>query len=248
MPIFGFSTGALALGDFRRALALLRDVACEAIELSALRARELRPLLEAVDDLDLAKYRYISVHAPSRFDTMREAEAADLLARFAARGWRVVVHPDAIADAACWRPFGPLLCIENMDKRKPTGRTALELAPFFDALPDASLCLDLGHARQVDPTMTHAHGILSAYGGRLVEVHLSELNAASHHEPLSLATVLAVQELADRIDPECAVILESRVAEDSILRELRMAERAFTIEAAPRSASAAQVELRPHAG
>jgi hypothetical protein len=39
--LFGFSTGVLALGDFRRSLELLQGVDADAVELSALRETEL---------------------------------------------------------------------------------------------------------------------------------------------------------------------------------------------------------------
>jgi hypothetical protein len=54
----GFSTGALACGDFRRALAMLgRMRSVCVVELSALREAELEPLAEAVDnDLDLDQF------------------------------------------------------------------------------------------------------------------------------------------------------------------------------------------------
>ncbi|MHC5542169.1 hypothetical protein ACYOEI_28440 [Singulisphaera rosea] len=45
MRPFGFSTGALSPGDFDRALEMLDGVVVEAIELSALRNRELPILL-----------------------------------------------------------------------------------------------------------------------------------------------------------------------------------------------------------
>ena len=48
MRPFGFSTGALALGDFDQALKMLDGITVEAIELSALRIRELPRLLEFV--------------------------------------------------------------------------------------------------------------------------------------------------------------------------------------------------------
>ena len=37
--------------------------------------------------------------------------------------WPIIVHPDAIANFRLWEDFGEWLCIENMDKRKPIGRT-----------------------------------------------------------------------------------------------------------------------------
>jgi hypothetical protein len=48
MSLFGFSTGALAPGDFRRALELLRGVDADAVELSTLREQELPSLMPLV--------------------------------------------------------------------------------------------------------------------------------------------------------------------------------------------------------
>ena len=222
----GFSTGALAKGDFRRGLRLLRDHACEAVELSALRDHELGELMAGVPDLDLQQFTYVSVHAPSRFVRLDEARAAELLRPCIAREWPVILHPDAIGDHGCWQDFGSLLCLENMDRRKDSGRTARELAPHFDALPKARLCLDLGHARHVDPSMTVARHILRDFGDRLTQLHLSELNTKASHRPLSMATVWAVAELADLI-PDAPVILESVVEEGEITKELVMATRCF---------------------
>ena len=101
------------------------------------------------------------------------------------------MHPDAIRDPSHWQGFGNLLCIENMDKRKPTGRTPAELEIWFKEFPDASFCLDLGHARQVDPSMALSHDLISRFGDRMRQIHLSELDARSKHRPLSRSTVLA---------------------------------------------------------
>lgn len=226
MRHIGFSTGALALGDFRRALLLLRGRHCPAVELSALRDVELPGLMAALDGLDIASYQYVSVHAPSKFRTMKESAIATALLPCIDRGWPVILHPDAIGDVGCWRDFGALLCIENMDKRKPSGRTADELEPYFEALPKASLCLDLGHARQVDPTFGVARRILRDHGGRLIQLHLSELDAKSHHEHLSMATVWAVREIA-RLIPDVPVIIESVVKPEQIDKEIALAAACF---------------------
>jgi hypothetical protein len=58
MRIIGFSTGALARGDYRHALEMLSDKPVTAVELSALRQDELRPLVEDLDNLDLRRFRY----------------------------------------------------------------------------------------------------------------------------------------------------------------------------------------------
>lgn len=236
MRAFGFSTGALALGDVERALDMLAGHAVAAIELSALRDHELPRLMQQIPRLDLGRFEYVSIHAPSRFETLREGAAAELLMPCIERGWPVVVHPDALGQDDCWARFGALLCIENMDKRKAVGRTAAELEPAFARFPHASLCLDLGHARQVDPTMTVARGILRAYGSRLRQIHLSEVDAQCRHAPISMATVFGVRELAREITP-VPVIIESRVQEGQMACELRMARK--TMEPAQQPAQAA---------
>src|SRR5579864_5701152 len=153
MRTIGFSTGALARNDFRRALRMLQGKQVTAIELSALRELELLPLVEQLDELDLKGFQYTDFHAPSSMDEAFEAVALRALEQVATRNWPIIVHPDAMHRWSEWARFGDLLCIENMDKRKPIGQTAADLARIFEALPRASFCFDVGHARQVDPTM-----------------------------------------------------------------------------------------------
>ncbi len=90
-------------------------------------------------------------------------------------GFHILVHPDTLFNPGRWRELGDHLLIENMDKRKPIGRTVDELAGFFEDLPQAGFCFDIGHARQVDPSMTEAALLLHAFGSRLAEVHMSEV-------------------------------------------------------------------------
>src|SRR5271155_3213736 len=161
----GFSTGAVAYGDFRRALALLADEPrLDCIELSALRLPEVEPLVRAISSMDLRRYDYISFHAPSSFHAEEEGPLVEVLERFIPRHWPIVLHPDTIHDPSLWRPFGERIAIENMDRRKPTGRTVEELRSHFDLLPSARLCFDIGHARQCDTSMTESYRILEFYG------------------------------------------------------------------------------------
>src|SRR5437879_2011842 len=122
MRPIGFSTGALAYADFRRGLAMTRKAECAAVELSALRQAELFPLLESLESLDLTDFEHVSIHAPSRFELAWEAVAWQRLREECGRNWPIIVHPDALSDFSLWGEFGALLCIENMDKRKPVGR------------------------------------------------------------------------------------------------------------------------------
>ncbi len=229
MRPIGFSTGALAYADFRRGLGMIRAAACVAVELSALRQAELFPLLESLQSLDLTGFDYISIHAPSQFDSTWEAVASDRLREECWRNWPIVVHPDALSDLSVWREFGTLLCVENMDKRKPIGRTARELDWIFGQLPEASLCFDIGHARQCDPTMTEAYLILREFGSKLRQVHVSEVNTRSKHDPLSYASILACQEVANLIPANVPLILETPVASDQIEAEIAKVRKALPL-------------------
>src|SRR4051812_12564125 len=98
----GFSTGALAPGDCRRGLEMLRARRVRVVELSALREEELRPLLTALDTLDLSSFDYVSVHAPSSLEGLGEGQATALLRQLLPRRWPIVLHPDAVKDRTLW--------------------------------------------------------------------------------------------------------------------------------------------------
>jgi hypothetical protein len=230
MRLIGFSTGALARNDFRRALQMLAERRVRAVELSALRQDELIPLVEQLDDLDLRVFEYKAFHAPSLMDREFESLAISALEKVALREWPIIVHPDAMHIPAKWARFGDLLCIENMDKRKPIGQTVTDLADIFGALPRASLCFDIGHARQVDPTMSEAAAILQRYGTRLRQLHVSEVNSQSKHDPLSFESILAFRRVSHLVPENVPVILESRVDQDGIDDEIENARKGLSVE------------------
>ena len=228
MATVGFSTGALAHGDFERALRMLGSKPVEAVELSALRAVEFPRLLSAVatrlDEL-VKRYQYIAVHAPTDFGD--EGSLVEGLKSITERGVNVVVHPDIIRNVSLWRQLGNRLCIENMDSRKATGRTANELRGIFEKLPQARLCFDVAHARQVDPTMTEATRILSDFRDRLAQVHLSEVNGRGKHFTMSFVAKLAYERLANVLS-SVPVILKSPVDEAGINPEIEAAQRVLS--------------------
>ena len=231
MRPIGFSTGALALSDYRQGLSQLRGKAIDSIELSALRFNELRPLLETLPTLNLSAYTNIGLHAPSRFDAVQEIEIAELLRAHVNPNWPIVLHPDAIHDPSVWLEFGSQLAIENMDRRKPIGRTAEELSSIFELLPDATLCFDIGHARQCDTSMTEAYRVLHRFAHKLRWVHLSEVNTLSHHESLSYAAIWAFSEVVHLIPESVPIILEARITADQMDAEIEKAKRALPLRA-----------------
>ncbi len=227
MRPIGFSTGALANGDFRRGLHLQSNVVgVTAVELSALRDHELRPLIEAIASLDLHRFSYVSFHAPSNFGTLCEGDVIDLL-RQLPQEWPVIVHPETIQTRESWETFGAQLCLENMDNRKPTGRTVAEMRRLFEYFPEASFCLDIGHARQIDPTMASALLMLAEFSERLAQIHVSEVGSRGEHLPVSRVGEIAFRKLAHRVPTECPLIVESVVIPDQIEREISVVRELF---------------------
>ena len=225
---FGFSTGAIAKGDFHQALRIVHSLGIKAVELSALRDHELPKLIQELPQLDLGMFTHVSIHAPSKFVTISEVQAADLLKAALRLGIGVVVHPDAITDASCWKEFGELLWIENLDKRKPLARTVSELEEVFRRFPNAGFCLDVAHARQIDPTMSEAAHMLEKFDDRLKQLHASGLNSNSTHSALSVAARAAFGQISQLIPPHVPVILESPVTESQISSELEFARTTFS--------------------
>jgi len=228
MAPIGFSTGSLAFSNFRLGLQMVQGQPAAAIELSALREDELDPLVAALDQLDLAQFSYVSVHAPSEISRVPEEFVVERLQSVVNRGWPIIVHPDIVSRPELWTRFGELVCIENMDKRKPTGRTTHELAEVFQILPEASFCFDIGHARQVDPTMCEAESMLAAFRNRIKQIHLSAVGSQSKHEPLNFEAIRAFQRISQQIPQDAPVILETPVSQEGIVPELQCAQIALS--------------------
>lgn len=221
----GFSTGAIAKGDFRRGLELNRRTGVEAVELSALREGELFPLIEAIPSLDLSAFTYVSFHAPSKLTALDEPTLLDALHSLPP-AWPIVAHPEIITSDD-WRSLGSRLCIENMDNRKTTGRTLDEMAELLDRFPDAGFCLDVGHARQIDPTMNVAVAMLRAFDHRLRQLHVSEVGPRGEHLPMSRLAQIAFARVATFLPEECPIVIESVVPEEQIAAELQAVRFVF---------------------
>jgi len=224
MSPIGFSTGALALGDFRSALRYMIGKPLAAVELSALRVTELPGLIEAIPSLDLSQFNYIALHAPSSFDQSEESEITRLLGNLPEH-WKIILHPDAIRNPESWTCFGPRLALENMDRRKLDGRSAEEMSRWFGIFPEARLCLDLAHAQQWDTTMTEAYLLLKTFTDRLCQIHVSQLDSASHHHPLSEGSVRAFSEVSWLFPRDIPLIVESRVSREKMDNEIAKVER-----------------------
>ncbi len=234
MRSIGFSTGALAKDDFKKAVEISHRQKLGAIELSALRKEELPGIVGWLKNSTTASFNYVSIHAPSRYAADEEVAIANSLLPAMERGFHIVIHPDAVREPAHWKAFGRSLCIENMDKRKPIGRTATELRKIFNKLPEASFCFDIGHARQVDPTMSAAGEMLREFSGRLAQLHVSDVNSSSQHERLNWCASQSFAKVADLVPAETPWILETPIdaagssADRAIQEEIAAARAALT--------------------
>jgi hypothetical protein len=226
----GFSTGALEKGNYRKALHWLQQQNVRSVELSALRYEELDPLIEHLDELRLDTFSYVSFHAPSYFAREREEHVVAQLTKVASRGWNIVAHPDVIYSPRLWEEFGSQLLIENMDRRKALGRTVSEMETALSLLPRARICLDVAHARQMDTTLTLLWSLVKAFGSRIGEVHISELDSRCRHHAMSWQSVSDYRRFAAVLQ-RLPVIIESVLhTQDWSLRneELRLANQAMT--------------------
>lgn len=230
MRILGFSTGAIALGDFQRAIRILSNHNLQAIELSALRATELQSLVNARKALDLSQWQYIGFHAPSQYQPDDEQLIVETLLHQVPENWPIIVHPDAMHDFALWRKLGRRIAVENMDRRKRTGRSREEMDAVFHQLPDARFTFDIGHARQYDTTMTEAYRLLTTFSERLAWMHISEVSMnTSRHERISFASRIAFQQVAKLIPENIPLVIESRVECHQIDAECRAAQESLRI-------------------
>jgi hypothetical protein len=181
----GVSTGYMAArGDWPRLVEEARAAGPFAAELAALSGDELPSLTGFLRSHPELPFRYLSVHAPTKRRQLSDTELISALEGLPAAIDAIVIHPDVMDEAESFARLGPRLLIENMDRRKVTGRTADELLPVFEALPEAGLCFDVAHSWSVDPSMDEAHALLDAFAARLRHVHLSSLDDELHHVPL----------------------------------------------------------------
>jgi hypothetical protein len=199
----GASTGYLHAdrGDWERLVEQACEVSPFAAELAALSESELPGLVEHLSGEDWLPFHYVSVHAPSKGRVMPEPELVALLAGLPCEVDAIVVHPDVIEEPARYRRLGRRLVLENMDARKPAGRTADELAPLFAQLPEAGLCLDVAHALDVDPSLRAGHVLLDRFAARLRHLHVSSLDGAGHHVPLRAAAAPLPRRAVDPRSP-----------------------------------------------
>jgi hypothetical protein len=208
----GVSTGVFeSRCNWERLVAEAAETSTFAVELSALSEDELPGLIAYLAAAPRLPFRYVSVHAPVKNRKLNDAASAQALRELPLWVRSIVTHPDTLAELAPYRELDTRLVVENMDDRKTTGRTADELEPVFDELPQAGFCLDVAHVHSIDPTMAAGHELLDRFRSRLRQVHLSSLTGG-HHVPLTEADEELFADVLDRCR-DVPWILEARQPE-----------------------------------
>jgi len=72
--------------------------------------------------------------------------------------------------------------------------------------------------------MSEATAILQSFSHRLKQLHVSDVNTQSKHDPLSLESMMAFQRVSHLVPPEIPIIMESRVDETHISEETRKSD------------------------
>jgi hypothetical protein len=65
----------------------------------------------------------------------------------------------------------------------------------------------------------------------LRQVHISEIDAAGHHERLSMTTILSSRKIASFIGADIPIVIESRIIAEDLDREIDAVESALTLVA-----------------
>lgn len=195
-PSTGYMVGAR--GDWPRLVEAAERCSLDVVELSAMSARELPGLLAFLAEAGRLPFGHISVHGPSKGWDGTPAHLAAALGTIPAQVEGIVLHPETLGDPTAFAALGGRLRLENMDTRKPDGRSAEELDGYFSALPAARFCFDVAHAQLNDPSMRLAHELLDAFADRLAEVHVSSIEPDGEHVPLRPADAEAFLPVLER--------------------------------------------------
>lgn len=220
MRAIGFSSGTLDAHDPLRAMEQSLSLGCSAFEVSALRMDEIEAVAETLRDPRLSEFSYVSIHAPGNVPAELESRVAKRFLTMSEERYPVVVHPDVIRTPAVWEPLSSRLLLENMDRRKRVGRFANEFENLFQELPEAGLCLDVAHLRQVDPTLNEGFKFMRLFGHRLREIHISEVTSNSTHGRLSLHASSYLKDFLQIVPHDVPVIIESALGDREPLDEV----------------------------
>jgi hypothetical protein len=212
-PLFGIATGAFVdeRDDWERAVERAAVEGWQTVELTAISESRYASLLAYLRDRPdaLMGFERVSMHAPVAFESSASAAAARLAA--SSLPFDVVLHPDCYGREGSLVALSTRAVFENMDSNKRFGRDVRDLAEVFDLFPEAGFCLDVAHVWTNDASLGLGFDLLSAYGDRLRQLHVSGIGRDGTHRPTT-ADDLALYEPLLELCGVVPWILESELA------------------------------------
>lgn len=190
-PLIGVSTGALrGLRERQRevlmAAGLFSTGAVEASVGPGERFVDLARVISLEPEL-ITRFRYRSIHAPGNITQSEHRDKLQALFTLAPYIHTVVVHADDDHNTLelLTERFGPRLAIENLAPDGEDGRSLEEMNRVLAEYPQASLVVDIAHARRVDPSGALTAALASNFPGRVRHLHCSALQPSSeeHRRP-----------------------------------------------------------------
>lgn len=185
----GFSTGALykSVPDDADRVAAIREIGCDTIELGFVKMVDFTSQrLNSLSPGWFSGFKYASLHAPI-YNYKRDIKSDCILYEIYKLHLKipldlVVFHPDTVVDFSVFHGLPFKIGFENMDNRKKSFKTPLELQDLLAENPEFGFVLDVNHAYSNDPSGRLTAEFYEKSGSRLSQIHLSGYTGG--HEPL----------------------------------------------------------------
>lgn len=218
----GFSTGALHKTGLtmKEKIRAIKDVGCNAIELSALKFEEFESYgLEKLCAEDLECFDFVSMHASKcgygwnkntkkvfdKIDNVNNIRKLDV----------VVFHSSNVINFDVFNNQNFVVAFENMEKRGKFGTTPKDIEEVLTQNEKFRMVLDISHAFVLDPTLNLAQDFYSKFKDKIAEIHLS--GHIYFHEPLFKTKQVDIIKLIQ--DFNIPIIIESVITEKEIRKE-----------------------------
>ncbi|MBU0598642.1 hypothetical protein KKF61_06685 [Patescibacteria group bacterium] len=227
--LFGFSTGVLHKEtDAKHALYIMKQLGCQAVELGFIRKSRIDDgWLESIEAKDLVGFKYVSFHAPKMYYKNNEEthEILNLIENFYKKVYpldMVVFHPDNVIELEVFNNLPFPVGFENMDNRKPFGKTSSDLLKLLKKNSKFHFILDVNHLKTNNQDMPQLDEFYNKLGTRLAHYHVSGLTSKLTHAPLYLTKQLDL--LAAVRDTSKPIICESLLTSGNIEKEKKYIE------------------------
>lgn len=186
--IIGFSSGCLYKTHnplSPETIELFRGVGCNAIEIMFHGVEDTNDFAKLTEK-DFRGFKFLSIHAPIYRGTHQLEGYKKALSIIEEKHKEigfdsVILHPDMFDNFSFLNDYDLPYAVENMDNRKNSCKNVADLKEVFTKF-NSSFVLDINHVFTNDPKMELTNDLLSNFGKKLSEIHLSGFD--TFHDPL----------------------------------------------------------------